>query len=61
MTKCEDCKCDCHCNVGEHSDMYGVCPCTACKHEECEACQQTKQKFAICIPKKKKNQVHVVK
>ena len=28
---------------------------------ECETCQQTKQNVAIRIPKKKKNQVRVVK
>ena len=62
-TKCKNCNCNCHCSLKEHGDMYGVCSCTVCEHEleECETCQQTKQNVAICIPKKKKNQVHVVK
>ena len=38
-TKCENCSCDCHCNVSGHSDLYGLCPCTECKHVECEVCQ----------------------
>ena len=51
--------------------MLGICPCQMCKCDsqgvtlddtkECETCQQTKKKLAIYIPKKKKNQVHVVK
>ena len=70
MTKCKNCLCDCHCNVSEHSDANGVCACEKCNcnpqgatvnNDECLSCQQTKNKLAICIPKKKKNQVHVVK
>ena len=70
MTKCKDCLCDCHCNVSAHSDANGVCACEKCNcnpqgikvnNDECLSCQQTKKKLAICIPKKKKNQVHVVK
>jgi len=30
MSKCKNCNCICHCSLEEHSDMYGVCPCTAC-------------------------------
>jgi len=30
MTKCKNCNCTCHCGIEEHSDMYGVCSCTAC-------------------------------
>jgi len=47
--KCKNCNCDCHCSLQEHSDMYGVCSCSACmcdKKEvvvddtgECETCQ----------------------
>ena len=70
MTKCKNCLCDCHCNVSEHSDANGVCACEKCNcnpqgatlnNDECLSCQQKKNKLAICIPKKKKNQVHVVK
>ena len=35
MSKCKNCNCPCHCSLAEHSDMYGVCPCTAC------ACNET--------------------
>ena len=32
--------CNCHCSTQEHSDLYGVCPCTNCDcAEECEVCQ----------------------
>ena len=46
--KCKNCNCICHCSLEEHSDMYGVCSCTACAcsgetvvddTNECEACQ----------------------
>ena len=30
MTKCKYCLCNCHCNVGEHSDANGVCACEKC-------------------------------
>lgn len=30
MSKCKNCNCVCHCSLKEHSDMYGVCACTAC-------------------------------
>ena len=50
MTKCKNCSCDCHCNVGEHSDPKGVCSGTNCLCKEpeglviddtgdCESCQ----------------------
>ena len=51
MSKCKNCNCICHCSLEEHSDMYGVCPCTACACSndnggivvddtgECETCQ----------------------
>ena len=31
--------CNCHCSLKEHGDMYGVCNCMNCEHEECEVCQ----------------------
>ena len=46
--KCKNCNCICHCSLKEHSDMYGVCSCTACAcsgetvvddTNECETCQ----------------------
>ena len=46
--KCKNCNCICHCSLKEHSDMYGVCSCTACScsgetvvddTNECETCQ----------------------
>ena len=48
MTKCKSCLCDCHCNVGEHSDANGVCACEKCNcnpqgatvnNDECLSCQ----------------------
>ena len=30
MSKCLNCNCVCHCSLKEHSDMNGVCSCTAC-------------------------------
>ena len=59
--KCKNCNCNCHCSLKEHGDMYGVCNCMNCEHEECEVSQQTRQNVVICIPKKKKKRVHVVK
>ena len=60
--KCKHCNCECHCNVKEHGDMYGLCSCLTCEHEieECEACQQTKQNAVKHILKKKKNLENVV-
>ena len=46
--KCNNCGCNCHCSLEEHSDMYGVCSCQACACDkgvvqddtgECETCQ----------------------
>ena len=39
--RCKHCNCECHCNVKEHGDMYGLCTCIGCEHdtEECETCQ----------------------
>ena len=53
MSKCKNCNCICHCSLKEHSDAYGICPCTACAcsdetvvnetvvddTDECESCQ----------------------
>ena len=48
INRCLNCNCRCHCSLQEHSDMLGVCPCTACKctkdivvdsNNECESCQ----------------------
>ena len=48
MNKCKDCFCNFHCNVKEHSDDMGVCPCEKCNckpqgaivnDDECESCQ----------------------
>ena len=42
--------------------MYGVWNCMNCEHEECEVMSiDERQNAVICIPKKKKNLVHVVK
>ena len=59
--KCKNCNCNCHCSLKEHGDMYGLCSCMNCEHEECEVCQQTRPNVVICIPKKKKKPVHVAK
>ena len=61
MTKCKHCNCNCHCSLKEHGDMYGVCSCMNCEHDECESCQQEKKKLELRIPKKKKDQVYAVK
>ena len=47
--KCKNCGCNCHCSLEEHSDIYGVCSCSACMCNkegvvvddtgECETCQ----------------------
>ena len=56
MTKCKNCSCDCHCNVKEHSDLYGICICNDCDcREECEVCQQIQINAAECILEKKNN------
>ena len=34
MSECKNCECICHCSLDEHSDMNGVCPCTACACDE---------------------------
>ena len=65
---CKKCGHLCHCIEADHEG----CNCSSCNctepeglvlddTNECEACQQKKNKLAICIPKKKKTQVHVVK
>jgi hypothetical protein len=41
MSKCNNCNCICHCGLKEHSDMYGVCSCTACACGDKES-EQTK-------------------
>ena len=33
--------------------MYGVCSCMNCEHDECESCQQTKQKTCTTHTKEK--------
>ena len=58
--KCKNCNCDCHCSLKEHGDMYGLCNCMNCEHEECETCQQIKPSVAKYTQKKKKNQENVV-
>ena len=60
MTKCKNCNCDCHCSVKEHGDMYGVCSCMNCEHEECEACQQIQKNVVVCTQKKEKKTESVV-
>ena len=32
--KCENCRCDCHCDTQEHSDPKGVCSCENCRCSE---------------------------
>jgi len=34
IDKCKDCNCDCHCNVKDHPNSKGVCPCEDCKCKE---------------------------
>ena len=67
--KCNNCGCDCHCSLQEHSDMYGVCSCTACSCDkglvqddtgECETCQQIQKNAVVCTQKKKKTTENVV-
>ena len=69
MTKCKNCLCDCHCNVGEHSDANGVCACEKCNcnpqgitvnNDECLSCQQTKQNVVKFTRKREKNPVNAV-
>jgi len=31
MTKCQDCKHDCHCEKSLHGDDAGICECNECK------------------------------
>ena len=61
MTKCKNCNCDCHCSLKEHGDMYGVCNCMNCEHEECEVCQQIQKNVVVCTQKKKKTTASAVK
>ncbi len=61
MTKCKNCNCDCHCSLKEHGDMYGVCNCMNCEHEECEVCQQIQKNVVVCTQKKKKTTESAVK
>ena len=48
INKYEKCSCVYHCNLQEHSDLYGICHCDSCKcdksvvinsNNECEAYQ----------------------
>ena len=69
--KCKNCGCNCHCSLDEHSDMYGVCSCSACmcdKKEvvvddtgECETCQQIQKNVVVRTQKKKKTTESAVK
>ena len=71
MTKCKNCGCDCHCSLQEHSDMYGVCSCSACMCDtkgvvvdetgECETCQQIQKNVVVRTQKKKKTTESAVK
>ena len=60
-TKCKHCNCNCHCSLKEHGDMYGVCNCMNCEHEECEVCQQIQKNVVVCTQKKKKTTESAVK
>ena len=70
MTKCKNCLCDCHCNVGEHSDSNGVCACEKCNcnpqgatvnNDECLSCQQIQKNAVARTQKKKKTTESAVK
>ena len=61
MTKCKNCNCNCHCSLKEHGDMYGVCNCMNCEHEECEVCQQIQKNVVVRTQKKKKTTESAVK
>ena len=41
IDKCEDCKCNCHCNVKDHPNFKGVCPCENCKCKNLEDSEKT--------------------
>ena len=43
MSNCKNCNCICHCGIEEHSDVYGVCNCTAC------SCGEEKEKKEVII------------
>ena len=58
-TRCKNC--NCHCSLKEHGDMYGVCNCMNCEHEECEVCQQIQKNVVVCTQKKKKTTASVAK
>ena len=60
-TKCKHCNCNCHCSLKEHGDMYGVCNCMNCEHEECEVCQLIQKNVVVCTQKKKKTTESAVK
>jgi len=47
MNKCINCNCDCHCSLQEHSDMYGVCSCSACM------CKKQNDKSKVSIVREK--------
>ena len=47
MTKCKNCGCNCHCSLEEHSDMYGVCSCSACM------CKKQNDKSKVNIVREK--------
>ena len=34
INKCEKCNCDCHCNLQEHSDLFGFCSCSDYKSDQ---------------------------
>ena len=61
MTKCKNCNCNCHCSLKEHGDMYGLCNCMNCEHEECEVCQQIQKNVVVRTQKKKKTTASAVK
>ena len=49
INRCVNCNCECHCSLMEHSDMLGVCPCTACSCSQGKEEDQTYESGGIVV------------
>ena len=49
LNKCNNCHCDCHCNIKGHSDNTGVCPCEQCNCDHNKSQDKTYESGGLVI------------